>query len=134
MARATDAMVIDVVEVDSDISLTPFITAANELVTEVCTDSSYSSTRLQLIETWLAAHFYAMRDQQVMMERAGPVQTQYQHKGGLCLYQTKQGQTAMILDTAGNLAQLSKRIEGGEAAGVVFGWMGTDYDTEDDED
>lgn len=134
MARATDSDVEGVVEVDDDITLTPFITIANELVTELCTDSDYSATRLTLIETWLAAHFYLMRDQLVGTERAGPVQVTYSTKIGLGLKQTKHGQTAMLLDTAGNLAQHDKRIEEGEAATVSFSWMGEDYDTEDDED
>jgi hypothetical protein len=107
---------------------------ANELVTEVCTDSDYSDTRLALIETWLAAHFYLMRDQAVASEQAGKVQQSYQYKIGLMLAQTKHGQTAMLLDSAGNLAQLSKRMEDGEAATISIGWLGKDYDTEDDED
>jgi len=134
MARTTAAEVAGVVEVDSSISLTPFITIANELVTELCTDSDYSTARLVLIETWLAAHFYQMRDQAVASEKAGSVSVNYQYRIGLQLAQTKHGQTVMMLDTAGNLAALSKRIEDGEQAGVTFSWMGEDYDTEDESD
>jgi hypothetical protein len=134
VARTTDADVELVAEVDSTISLTPFITIANELVTELCTDSGYNDTRLALIETWLAAHFYLIRDQAVASEKAGSVAVSYQYKIGLFLSQTKQGQTAMMLDTAGNLAALSKRMEDGEPAAIQFTWMGTDYDTEDVED
>jgi len=132
MARTTDADVESVVEVDASLSLTPFISIANELVTELCTDSGYTDARLVLVETWLAAHFYLIRDQAVAMEQAGSVQIQYQYKIGLNLAQTKHGQTAMILDTAGNLAALSKRVEDGEPAGISMTWMGEDYDTEDD--
>ena len=49
------------------------------------------------------------------------------------LQQSKQGQTAMMLDTAGNLAALSKRMEQGEAAAISIGWLGEDYDSEDDD-
>jgi hypothetical protein len=133
MARITDSDVEGVIEVDDSITLTPFITAANELVTELCTDSDYTDARLALIETWLAAHFYAIRDQAVAMDRAGPVQNQYQYKIGLFLHQTKHGQMALTLDTDGNLAALSKRMEEGEAATISISWLGTDYDTEDDE-
>lgn len=132
MARTTDELVGGVVEVDDSITLTPFIAIANELVTELCTDSDYTDARLTYIETWLAAHFYLIRDQAVAMERAGSVQVQYQYKIGLMLAQTKHGQTAMALDTEGNLAALSKRLEEGEPAGIEFTWLGTDYDTEDD--
>lgn len=133
MVRATADDVADVVEVDATISLTPFITIANELVTELCIDSGYTDTRLTLIETWLAAHFYLLRDQAVASEKAGSVGVSYQYKIGLNLAQTKHGQTAMMLDTAGNLAALSKRIEEGEPASIQFTWMGTDYDTEDED-
>lgn len=132
MARTTDAEVAAVIEVDSDIDLTPFITIANELVTEVCTDSGYTDTRLTLIETWLAAHFYGVRDQQVERERAGKVEVRYQYEIGLFLHQTKQGQTALTLDTAGNLAKLSKQMEKGKGSTVGIDWLGTDLDEDDD--
>jgi hypothetical protein len=133
MARVTDADVEELIDVDSSISLTPFITAANELVTELCTDSDYTDARLALIEGWLSAHFYLMRDQVPSAEKAGTVSINYQYKIGLMLQQTKQGQTAMLLDTAGNLAGLSKRIEDGEAATISISWLGEDYDSEDDD-
>ena len=131
MARTTDAEVEELVEVDDSISLTPFITVANELVTELCIDSGYTDTRLTLIETWLSAHFYQIRDQAVDTEKAGSVSVKYQYKIGLHFQQTKYGQMAMVIDTAGNLAALSKRVEDGEAPGVMIAWMGEDYDTED---
>jgi hypothetical protein len=134
MARITDADVEELIDVDSSISLTPFITAANELVTELCTDSDYTDARLAIIEAWLAAHFYVLRDQAVDTEKAGSVSVKYQYRIGLMLQQTKQGQTAMILDTAGNLAALSKRAEEGEAATVSISWMGEDYDSEEDDE
>lgn len=132
--RTTSSDVEEILEVDADISLTPFINAANELVTELCTDSSYSTSRLAMIETWLAAHLYQMRDQAVASEKAGSVNVRYQHKIDLNLFQTKYGQTAMMLDTAGNLAQLSRKIERGRAASASVTWPGEDYYTEADED
>jgi len=133
MARVTSADVEELIDVDSSISLTPFINIANELVTELCTDSDYTDARLALIEALLAAHFYLMRDQAVDTEKAGSVSVKYQYKIGLMLQQTKQGQTAMLLDTAGNLAALSKRTEDGESASISISWLGEDYDSEDDE-
>ena len=132
MARVTDADVEELVEVDDSISLTPFINAANELVTELCTDSDYTDARLKMIEGWLAAHFYLMRDPAISTEKAGSVNVQYQYKIGLQLAQTKQGQTAIMLDTAGNLAALSKKTERGRSAKVSATWAGTDlYETSD---
>jgi len=134
MVRITDADVKALIDVDASISLTPFINAANELVTELCTDSDYTDTRLEMIEAWLAAHLYLMRDQAVASEKAGSVSATYQYKIGLFLQQTKQGQQALLLDTAGNLAALSKRMEDGEAASISIDWLGEDYDTEEDDD
>ena len=134
MARITDADVEKLIDVDASISLTPFIDASNELVTELCTDSNYADSRLEKIEAWLSAHLYLMRDQAIASETAGKVAVTYQYKIGLFLQQTKQGQMAMMLDTAGNLAALSKRMEDGEAATISVEWLGEDYDTEDDDD
>lgn len=131
--RITDAEVQDLVEVDDSISLTPFIAAAEELVTECCTDSDYTVTRLAMIEAWLSAHLYLMRDQAVASERAGDVSVNYQYQIGLNLQQTKYGQTAMMLDTAGNLAALSKRIEAGKHSAINVSWLGKDYSTEEAE-
>ena len=133
MARTTDTLVEGIIAVDDDISLTPFIDVANNLVTDVCTDSGYTDAKLILIETWLAAHFLQIRDQAVDTEKAGKVSQKFQYKVDLILNQTKYGQMAQLIDTAGNLAQLSKRMEQGESASVSIGWLGTDLDTEDDD-
>ena len=85
MARVTADDVGELIDVDSDISLTPFIAAANALVTELCTGSDYTDERLAMIEAWLAAHCYAMRDQAVASEKAGSVSVSYQYKIGLML-------------------------------------------------
>lgn len=129
MARTDASTVGGIIEVDSDIVLTPFIAIANELVTEHCTDSDYTDDRLAYIETWLAAHFYKLRDLAIASEKAGSVAVKYQNKIGLHLNQTIQGQTALILDGAGNLAALSKRMEEGEPASIGFWWSGENYNT-----
>lgn len=125
MARTTPTLVGDIVEVDDTISLVPFIDTASELVTEVCGSAGYSDTRLELIERWLSAHFYKIRDQAVANEKAGPAQTAYQYQVGLGLAQTKEGQQAMILDTKGGLAALSKRTEQGNSQHPGITWLGS---------
>lgn len=133
MARVSDVDIIKVVDVDSDIDLDPFILVANELVTELCTDSDYTDTRLKAIEQWLAAHCYLMRDQLVKSEKAGPVAVTYTGQFGLGLKQTKHGQMAMLLDTAGNLAALDKQTEEGQPSTPRIYWMGDDYTTTEDD-
>lgn len=127
--RVTEDQVQEIAEVDASISLIPYITVANALVTELCTDSGYTDERLALIEMWLSAHFYLLRDQVAASEKAGSVSINYQYQIGLLFNQTKYGQTAMLLDTAGNLALLQKQIEKGSGAFSIT-WLGTSHDDE----
>jgi len=127
MARTSAASVQGIIETEASISLTPFIEAANQLVTDVCTSSSYTDEKLELIERWLAAHFYAVRDMRPAEEAAGSVRQRFQYRVDLNLAVTVYGQQAMLLDTAGNLAALNKRITEGRTQ--TFGqvsWLGTE--------
>lgn len=130
MSRTTSAAVEAIIDVDSSISVTPFIEAANALVTEVCGDvSSYDSTRLELIERWLSAHFYATRDMVTTRERADRVEATYMSKVDLGFDLTHYGQMAMRLDTNGGLANLNLRIKKGLlniSSGVGVTWLGTE--------
>ncbi len=125
--RTTQELVGAVVELDSTIDVTPFIADANILVDDLCLESGYSDAKLTRIETWLAAHLYAVRDPRVSSESAGPVSATYQYRLGLFLAGTMQGQQAMLLDTAGNLANLNKDIENGKKNPAVAKilWMGS---------
>lgn len=138
MARTTQAAVEAIIEVDEDAvaDLTPFIDAANELVTEICAPvATYTAARLELIERWLAAHFYAVRDPRVASEGVKGVTASYQHRVGLHLAVTTYGQQAMLLDTNGGLAALSKRMEEGTVTPTVgVTWLGEDYDADDEEE
>lgn len=131
--RTTDILVSAIIEVDTSIDLTPFMTIANELVTEKCLASGYSDDRLELIERWLSAHFYTNRDPRAVSEKAGPVGAVYQSKVDLNLSTSHYGQTAMLLDTAGNLAELNASITSGRVTRTVsVSWVGTDPDDEDE--
>jgi hypothetical protein len=126
MARTTSANVESIIEVDASISLLPFISVANELVTEMCLDSGYSDERLELIERWLAAHFYCTRDPRPTRQQAGPVAENLQSIVDLGLNNSHYGQAAMVFDTAGNLKRLNK---GKKAASVT--WLGNEDDRGD---
>tara|TARA_R110002020_G_scaffold12409_6_gene45515 strand:- start:20659 stop:21072 length:414 start_codon:yes stop_codon:yes gene_type:complete len=131
MARTTVANIKAIIEVDLtiiavDADMDAFIDVANELVTEMCTGSNgpttaYSAARLELIERWLAAHFYAIRDPRVKSEKAGPVGVNYQEKVDLNLKLTSYGQQAMMLDTNGGL----RSIDQNKAYQVQVLWLGT---------
>lgn len=133
--RTTSEAVAEIIEVDVLISLDPFIAVASALVDEVCEtneDADYSEERLELIERWLAAHFYTNRDPRAVTERAGPVSATYQSKVDLNLSTSHYGQTAMTLDTAGGLAALNQKIIKGYGSRTVeVTWLGTERTTEE---
>ncbi len=122
MPRTTSELVGGIIEVDATISLVPFIEISNALVTEKLGDL-FDDTRLELIERWLAAHFYTNRDPRAVSERAGPVSQTLQSAVALHLNSSHYGQTAMLLDTSGTLKRLS------EGKALVTGgatWLGTE--------
>lgn len=121
---------------DGTTDLGQFIDTANVIVTRVnsCAsdkDITLSSTELELIERWLAAHFYVMSDQVRESKRTGDAEAKYQGKTGKNLESSKYGQTALTLDWSGCLAGLSSR----NVAGLF--WAGKtptealDYDERD---
>ena len=125
MPRTSDAAVRLICELDEDLDTTPFIEVANDLVTEKCSDSDYTAAKLELIERWLSAHFASIRDKRTASEKAGPVFEAYQYKVELILSSTMYGQMAMTIDSAGNLAALSKSTESGGRRQVGVTWLGT---------
>ena len=139
MARTTSALVGGIIEWESDstkstyISLTPFIEGANLLITSECSDSGYDATKLELIERWLSAHFYTIRDMRAETEKAGSVSQKLQSKVDLGFDTSHYGQMAMRLDTAGNLASLNERIKRGGRVGVGVTWLGTEDPTDWDD-
>lgn len=129
--RITAADVAKVVEVDPSINMDIFIATAEAVVDSVCVPSfeGYTLANLTLVEQWLAAHFYLIRDTQAQTEKADEVSVTYSLKPGFNLALTSQGQQAMFLDKAfgkGALSAANKAAElgnGGTASGV---WVGGD--------
>ena len=134
MPRTTAAQVKAIIETDSsiivvDADLDPFILVANELVTELCTGTAgpttaYTSTRLELIERWLAAHFYCVRDPRTTNESAG-VSVGYESKVDLGLALSRYGQQAKLLDTHGGLATLDEQTKKGTTRTGSVSWRGS---------
>jgi len=122
MAIRTTALAVGgIIEVDVAISLDPFIETASALVDDIAVESGHGATRLELIERWLAAHFYAIRDPRTTQEKAGTVGASYESKVDLGLNLTRYGQQAMALDSSGLLEGFSK---GKRRVGVT--WLGTE--------
>lgn len=110
MARTTEEAVKDVIDTSlTNEEITPFLQAANRLVTDKLTGLGYSSEMLQEIETWLTAHFVAIRDPQILKEKIGENDVTYTGKSGFGLDATTYGQQVQLLDHKGVLASLSKQ-------------------------
>ena len=124
MARTSDVKVRAVIETEAEHDLEQFITHANALVDRVNTCATgksitLTSTELEIIETYLAAHFYALRYLQFSEKKTGRASVVIQGKTGMGLEATLWGQQALSLDPSGCLAE----ITGGNMPTVH--WAGT---------
>lgn len=118
MARTAQALVEGILLRDYDTddrpSLTPFIRAANVIVTRVAACAtrksiSLSSDELREIETWLAAHCYCLSDQTYAAKQTEGANATFHGQTGLNLDSTRYGQMAQALDYSGCLVNISKR-------------------------
>lgn len=125
--RTTNSAVEGIIEVDSSIPMTPFIEVASSIVDTVLDLPSvgYSTTVLELIERWLSAHFYAIRDPRPESEKAGPVSQKFQSEVDLGFNVTHYGQQAMRIDTKGLLASLDKSALEGKSRVIGMTYLGT---------
>ena len=135
MARTNEDAVKGIVEVDGSIDLQPFIDTANSLVTDVCAPAAnkLSDAQLELIERWLAAHFYCIIDPQTVREEVSTLRTVYQQQVGYGLDQTRYGQQAKLLDTSGALAAYDNSLKKTRKRNVSVKWVGSqtnDYNPE----
>lgn len=125
MPRTNAALVREIIEVEDGVSLSPFISAANILVTAKCAvHASYTALELMTIETWLAAHFYTVYDPRTVQEQARSVQATYQSKVDLGLDTSHYGQMAKRLDYKGGLAAMDNSLEEIVSRTVGLKWLG----------
>lgn len=104
-------------------SLDPFILTANSLVNRLSTRAteiglSVGSETLELVERWLAAHYYVMSDKTFAENTTSGASAVYQGQTGMSLDASFYGQTAQTLDPTGLLGKLSQR------AGASVLWLG----------
>ena len=149
MAVRTDSTLVEaIIEVDTDITLTPFIQAANLLVNRVVVPAKDSdgelyydedndtddAEALEIIERWLSAHFYAIRDPRPVFQAVTNIMDRFQTKVDLNLMVTHYGQQAMVLDTSGELAAYNGSLTNKpmrRRVGVTF--VGKPPEEDDDE-
>jgi len=109
------------------LNVLPFIESANGLVDRVVvkdTGSLMSASDLELVERWLSAHLYAHADQLYQNKSQGGASGGFQGQTGMYFSSTQYGQTALMLDYTGTLADLEKQAkEGKKTAGFI--WLGT---------
>lgn len=109
MPRTNAKAVTNIVKVNADISVLPFIKTAAALTDWLATadtaqDGELTSDLLREIETYLAAHFYSHRDQLYQSKGTGRANASFQGQTAMKLESTQYGQTAMVLDITGLLA------------------------------
>lgn len=139
MARTNSGAVSGIIEVDTTIPLTPFIDTASMLIEKVVATATnpdgsayHNSADLEIIERWLAAHFYATRDPRATYEQASSVAEKVESKTDLGLHNSKYGQAAMILDTSGKLAAYNQSLtKGGVYRDLTLTWLGTEAEEVD---
>ncbi len=131
--RTTDSAVQGIIETDPNISLTPFIETASFLVDKLLVDATdsdgnpiHDATSLELVERWLSAHYYAIRDIRPASEKAGPVSENKMYKVDLNLAVTIYGQQAMTIDISGLLAAWNDDITKGSTKKASVSWAGKD--------
>lgn len=141
MARTTPAQVKQIIDVlpSEPLALDSFITTANEIVTTKCSTSEaknptvYTPTRMELIERWLAAHFFAVNRRRAASGSVseGAAETKDPAATDLFLDSTLYGQTAIALDTDGNLAGYNNSLSTVQTLLPIQGprirWLGTKH-------
>jgi hypothetical protein len=137
MARTTPDLVRGVLLRDYDRKaspdLTPFIGTAGVLVDRVRASAerqglTVTDAELEMIERWLASHFYAVSDRPYASQGLQGATGTYDGKTGMSLDATLYGQHAKVMDPTGYLATLGGGGAGGGGGRAVASgfWAGTE--------
>lgn len=128
---------VDTDSYDEESFSAAFLAPAAELVESVCEpayDPPASEGKLELIERYLAAHFYSVTDPVSISEWIGSVRTFYEYKVDLYLNVTRFGQQAQLMDTSGALAAYNNAMKKALASlpadvrPVTAFWLGKDLE------
>jgi hypothetical protein len=108
---------------DPDWSVASAIETASVMVDNVVACASrknvtLSTTNLEILERWLAAHYYSVSDRPYEQKRTQQSWAKYQGKTGMGLESSHYGQTALGLDPSGCLEAINAKARAG-----VF-WVG----------
>jgi len=131
--RTTANAVGEIIKIKSSVSIDPFIEAANVIVTKHCVDPDFTAEELELIERWLSAHFYRMRELQRASQKAGPAYVSFDSVLELGFDNSTYGQMAMRLDWSGALSILNEQAKRGATPIVSVAWLGTPVDEQEED-
>lgn len=110
--RTTEEDVLDIMDtVLTPAQVTPFLTAANAIVTDRLASATpaLSTTILAEIEKQLAAHLASVKSKFAISEKIGDASASYGYKGGEGLRATPYGEMVLLLDTTGTMANAGKQ-------------------------
>ena len=124
MSRTSDGNVGKIIDIASGDTLDGEIATATLLVDDIAScDSSVSAARLEIIERWLAAHYYAVRKGKYESKKTQDASAKFQGKTGMRIDSTFWGQQAISLDPTGCLLRQSKGKNR-----IQLHWLGTEAD------
>ena len=103
VSRTTALAVGKIIEVDPTIELDQFLLDAAVLYNSVVGLANTEEVA-EMVERWLTAHLYSVRDNRISQESAGPVSQTLVGRVDLRLDGTYHGQQAIMMDTSGKLA------------------------------
>jgi hypothetical protein len=118
---------------DGSSGLQPFIDTATILVDRIAIKDAageMTAAALEMVERYLAAHFYAHADQITASRSTGGASGQFQGRTDMGFDATLYGQTAKRLDATGLLVQLDMP----QRPKATCAWMGKVRDDQLDED
>lgn len=110
-------------EYDNETQLIGFIDTASMMVDECAANDdtgSMTATRLEIVERWLAAHFYQMADPGYKSRNTAGASGSFNGETGQGLMSTRYGQQACILDLTGTLERRNKEAIDGSRRKTQF--------------
>lgn len=131
MARISPDDLKDLVSANDKVRLTPFIRSAAVTVDWLASQDSESllnDERLELIELFLAAHFFEVKKKRTTNESRNGVSASFQGQTKMGFLGTDHGVHACELDLTGLLARQSRLLEEGSNETIDMLWPGTLYD------
>lgn len=122
---AVEGILVD--NYDGVTDLAPFILAATNQVDYIVTQDTariMTPQMLQIVETWLAAHFYFHADRAYKSKSTGSASGSFDGATAMVFNSTLYGQTAMANDFTNTLARRNQEVSTGYVRTAGLLWLG----------